>query len=158
MKGATCRPHTYMHEFTRVSIHAPMKGATGNLDSSFYRGVEVSIHAPMKGATHLVVCFLRRSARFNPRTHEGCDASAILSPSSQSSVSIHAPMKGATAFPLLLQFANCVSIHAPMKGATRRGSTPAIRRTRFNPRTHEGCDRRGAIHLHMVMTFQSTHP
>ena len=56
-------------------------------------------------------------------------------------VSIHTPMKGVTISLLRLYKPSNVSIHTPMKGVTplppRLFSLPA----RFNPHTHEGCDK-----------------
>ena len=74
-----------------------------------------------------------------------------------------------------------VSIHAPAKGATRLSTSPSLRRTSFNPRTREGCDRsasrggtpRSRVSIHAPAKgatctayvvsqygsmFQSTHP
>ena len=144
---------------------------------------------------------------FNPRTHEGCDATWIVTDRTfhmfqsthprrvrlircksslttskfqsthprrvrrivgsdfffRESVSIHAPTKGATiGLPVTYALLN-VSIHAPTKGATNQCLTFQIiicrfqsthprrvrhlqlflkrLRKRFNPRTHEGCDK-----------------
>ena len=37
----------------------------------------------------------------------------------------------------------CVSIHAPTRGATTCSQPVLLRWSRFNPRTHEGCDKNG---------------
>ena len=73
----------------------------------------------------------------------------------------------------------CVSIHAPTRGATTCSQPVLLRWSRFNPRTHEGCDSgrtvlfsisvvsihaptRGATELSwkqlIALMFQSTHP
>ena len=90
-------------------------------------------------------------------------------------------MKGATDDFVKLQGTNEISIHAPMKGATRITLAVKNEAKHFNPRTHEGCDRRGKgaarqrseISIHAPMKgatirlfyyldgkelFQSTHP
>ena len=40
----------------------------------------------------------------------------------------------------------CVSIHAPTRGATTCSQPVLLRWSRFNPRTHEGCDFYNSIH------------
>ena len=51
-----------------------------------------------------------------------------------------------------------VSIHAPARGATRSKGCPLPNRTRFNPRTREGCDDSERTTLRNASKFQSTHP
>ena len=77
---------------------------------------------------------------FNPRTHEGCD-SFEQGYFSVSIVSIHAPTRGATYCRRGSQSAPSVSIHAPTRGATAVGVPDTPNHLRFNPRTHEGCDK-----------------
>ena len=98
---------------------------------------------------------------FNPRTHSGCDFDLRNTPCTKE-VSIHAPTRGATGSAKVLGDIQIVSIHAPTRGATpisressddedvsihapTRGATllsalSDIICTRFNPRTHSGCD------------------
>ena len=68
-----CDPfHTRQHAADTVSIHAPTWGATRILKvvpSLHY----VSIHAPTWGATCCPPQSRQPGARFNPRTHMGCD-------------------------------------------------------------------------------------
>ena len=94
-------------------------------------------------------------------------------------VSIHAPTRGATSSLRCWYIPNHVSIHAPTRGATYvqglmskeeefQSTHPhGVRLTslfdlsetsRFNPRTHTGCD--GVFKAHRVTfnLFQSTHP
>ena len=59
-----------------------------------------------------------RSARFNPRTHGGCDHGSIISDPRRNPVSIHAPVKGAILRALQGLQHQAVSIHAPEWGAT----------------------------------------
>ena len=55
-------------------------------------------------------------------------------------VSIHAPTQGATqTIPKEAKY-RIVSIHAPTQGATPLLRRPRRLHTRFNPRTHTGCD------------------
>ena len=77
---------------------------------------DVSIHAPTQGATQF----------------GGVGARVWR-------VSIHAPTQGATA-KIKAETNNIdVSIHAPTQGATL-SSVDSTTNTRFNPRTHAGCD------------------
>ena len=94
-------------------------------------------------------------------------------------VSIHAPTRGATGHDALYVWCRLVSIHAPTRGATLKDFSACALALRFNPRTHEGCDRdnhrRGKILIVSIHAptrgatvsndryvtgseFQSTHP
>ena len=124
-----------------ISIHAPTKGATA-IQSSINSCLSISIHAPTKGATAEQIRLFRRRA-----------------------ISIHAPTKGATALNQGTYYGYFISIHAPTKGATRamtllfyvglifQSTLPRRERLcvarvqscyhyNFNPRSHEGSDRR----------------
>ncbi len=78
---------------------------------------------------------------FNSRTHVGCDRGTLTAQNCWTEVSIHAPMWGAT---IAAEDADPsdydVSIHAPMWGATRSARRSLGRSSRFNSRTHVGCD------------------
>ena len=100
---------------------------------------------------------------FNPRTHEGCDSSflgltfadimfqsthprgvRLTIPRRKQDVfivSIHAPTRGATLSSAKQNTPMAVSIHAPTRGATQM-RRKLLWHICFNPRTHEGCDRR----------------
>ena len=54
--------------------------------------------------------------------------------------------------------ARAVSIHAPTQGATSRWRPRPWPWSRFNPRTHAGCDRRRWGGSNTTKLFQSTHP
>ena len=92
-RGAT-HQHGPPRHAADVSIHAPTRGATKirgrtgisrPFQSTHPRGVRpftcfinqqvksVSIHAPTRGATDSACAFRNTDARFNPRTHAGCD-------------------------------------------------------------------------------------
>ena len=147
----------------KVSIHAPARGATGRPPGRAYL-CSVSIHAPARGATCPRGIIYPLRPRFNSRTREGCDRAGTeeteeyrqfqfthprgvrpllsLSSLSLSLVSIHAPARGATFAQPRRPLQPHVSIHAPARGATPRLVSRSGRRTRFNSRTREGCDRR----------------
>ena len=143
-----------------VSIHAPTRGAT----RYFRNGLEiikVSIHAPTRGATS--TCAILHARKKFQSTHPlGVRRYFSLSYKPKIQVSIHAPTRGATGSAKVLGDIQIVSIHAPTRGATpisressddedvsihapTRGATllsalSDIICTRFNPRTHSGCD------------------
>ena len=123
-----------------ISIHAPTKGATvvpavalmlrlfqstlprreRRPDGSCkYRYDRISIHAPTKGATVV------------ERIHI-----------TKSKISIHAPTKGATKTPYDVSGFKAISIHAPTKGATLWRDLHWTQGRHFNPRSHEGSDRK----------------
>ena len=116
---------------------------------------------------------------FNPRTHTGCD-NAWSKALPLRRVSIHAPTRGATLIDCVYGKYTWVSIHAPTRGATTvqtQGlkvcdkfqsthphgvrpleSTILYIRSRFNPRTHTGCDPVVTLPIDIFGEFQSTHP
>ena len=74
-------------------------------------------------------------------------------------VSIHAPMKGATVCLCIPKGHQDVSIHAPMKGATSGGiGLECLLKFRFNPRSHEGSDKKSSHLNPIAQKFQSTLP
>ena len=145
----------YASGYTKVSIHAPTRGAT-QFTSVQQSTLQVSIHAPTRGATCCPLSVAPSVARFNPRTHSGCDDDDCY------------------------QFVlNSVSIHAPTRGATKEWQKDKGFPRCFNPRTHSGCDSRvepasnlyqvsihaptrGATESELILNggemFQSTHP
>ena len=62
-------------------------------------------------------------------------------------VSIHAPTKGATLRNCLCVRNWTVSIHAPTKGATMAYVYSNIENVSFNPRSHEGSDKKGRLNM-----------
>ena len=143
-----------------VSIHAPTRGATlsfklihqiDKFQSTHPHGVRLYVTALLK---YMKQCF-------NPRTHTGCDFSYRFF-ANVCDVSIHAPTRGATSFRTSMEQKKVVSIHAPTRGATQpiktiqnenwfQSTHPhgvrrcsrwdwTFRSSRFNPRTHTGCD------------------
>ena len=91
--GCDMRPKS-RHRGKTVSIHAPTRGATPQ--EIFVLLVQhVSIHAPTRGATADTALAEGIKARFNPRTHTGCDVDDDVT-LSVLFVSIHAPTRGAT--------------------------------------------------------------
>ena len=94
---------------------------------------------------------------FNPRTHTGCDVENNLLPDCIW-VSIHAPTRGATRTTKPMEYRPMVSIHAPTRGATLTSTANRVGKTRFNPRTHTGCDSSGEAGEVRGSRFQSTHP
>ena len=78
---------------------------------------------------------------FNPRAHEGRDAGGLVE-DKKMAISIHAPTRGATNVSRLRRVRYAISIHAPTRGATRLIGSSAIEFWYFNPRAHEGRDRR----------------
>ena len=114
------------------------------------------------GVRHLSQAYCRANRGFNPRTHTGCDyiknSIAQIAP-----VSIHAPTRGATRQPLLrrqalpwFQSTHPHGVRLPNTANAKLGNMfqsthphgvrlcTAFKRkfnvTRFNPRTHTGCD------------------
>ena len=139
-----------------VSIHAPTRGATVRSRPKPHC-ICVSIHAPTRGATQNRIVSTDGIRCFNPRTHEGCDASLVAS-ASRLIVSIHAPTRGATASLLHTSYCLPVSIHAPTRGATSLQVRRLTPYGCFNPRTHEGCDVVPWVSHAAQCLFQSTHP
>ena len=112
---------------------------------------------------------------FNPRSHEGSDdflqSKIYLYQSFQSTlprrerplspvprslatlISIHAPTKGATPSAFCARLTSAISIHAPTKGATAflNFDNPVI--VNFNPRSHEGSDKKSVEKVDQVVDF-----
>ena len=115
-----------------VSIHAPTQGATLRTNSRLCTGMFQSTH-PRR--------VRRRSASLS-------DCSCV--------VSIHAPTQGATE-----QIQDEVRLFLFQSTHPRRVRLNSKRRrcsrSRFNPRTHAGCDLTAAC-VCVLLGFQSTHP
>ena len=100
----------------------------------------ISIHVPTRGTTDPGdLCSQHRN--FNPRAHEGHDYLDTES-NPVTKISIHVPTRGTTAN----NFAErgiipTISIHVPTRGTTRP-YYPRRFRNHFNPRAHEGHDRK----------------
>ena len=78
--------------------------------------------------------------RFNSRTHEGCDKNARDYARLNAEFQFTHP-RGVRRQPQQTkQGQGQVSIHAPTRGATPTYATSWRGSTRFNSRTHEGCD------------------
>ena len=73
-------------------------------------------------------------------------------------ISIHAPTRGATIDWVSNPLCNAISIHAPTRGATGRTPSPGDGASDFNPRSHEGSDRRQPPPCGGQFLFQSTLP
>ena len=122
---------------------------------------QVSIHAPTRGATSLTILKEFELSCFNPRTHAGCDIVAQSKNQLNKQVSIHAPTRGATFFVFYAVFCpefqsthprgvrpaspSAVGTWWPFQSTHPRGVRPRAARpcpsvSRFNPRTHAGCD------------------
>ena len=116
----------------------------------------VSIHAPTWGATG-ILAWQSRGARFNPRTHVGCDA--VLRPCGRTGRFQSTHPRGVRRKQGRQRHEPVdVSIHAPTWGATKAAIRSICSTGGFNPRTHVGCDRRKVCHGNMPYPFQSTHP
>ena len=117
-------------------------------------------------------------ARFNPRTHTGCD-NILRTCTRLGRVSIHAPTRGATSFICLIVYNMLVSIHAPTRGATflrcvdyalcrvsihapTRGATLSFAAINLSKVVSIHAPTRGATTIIMLAStaslFQSTHP
>ena len=176
-RGVRLRTHTFVCTGLLVSIHAPTRGATLNnanptsrmeFQSTHPRGVRQMIEV----GSLLLVKFqsthpreVRRSrpptlnphACFNPRTHEGCDWSGVIS-TCISQVSIHAPTRGATV-------AQEDKVEIPKFQSTHpRGVRPeGVRAILSNGKVSIHAPTRGAtilpeFFLVLNTVFQSTHP
>ena len=114
---------------------------------------------------HVSISFMKKLALykcFNPRTHTGCDESLSFEPINFH-VSIHAPTRGATAtfFPTVVSVGSFQSTHPHGVRLSEKmimlfmarfqsthphgvrhwpGSPIFSCQSRFNPRTHTGCD------------------
>ena len=98
-----------------ISIHAPTWGATS---VSFFKGLVYSFQSTHpRGVRPASIAVLLHCWNFNPRTHVGCDVSA-LALRQRNWISIHAPTWGATPVVTCLLVRHHISIHAPTWGAT----------------------------------------
>ena len=145
----------------KVSIHAPTRGATG-CSSIFHRTLFCFNPRTHEGCDLYFVISTLRFTCFNPRTHEGCDLpsrAALAAPTMFQSThprgvrltyliilsskilfqSTH-PRGVRLAAVVCHKLIKGVSIHAPTRGATHALDLHPIGSSRFNPRTHEGCD------------------
>ena len=118
-----------------------------------------------------------RTSGFNPRTREGCDVRIDDCGCHFEFQSTH-PRRVRRTKSYGMVIVDSVSIHAPAKGATRSRQICHVRRSCFNPRTREGCDKMSdaltedmLVSIHApakgatinrvgspCMSFQSTHP
>ena len=99
-----------------ISIRAPTRGAT-MLHGRDFKSIFISIRAPTRGATHISPYKGCCHIYFNPRSHEGSDATMAYS-----------------------RTAEIISIRAPTRGATFGVKVCAKDGINFNPRSHEGSD------------------
>ena len=76
---------------------------------------------------------------FNPRTHAGCDVIRYCARKLGVFQSTH-PRRVRHADAELAVIGGNVSIHAPTQGATGQSASQPAGSSRFNPRTHAGCD------------------
>ena len=121
-----------------VSIHTPIQGVTLSGKQGF-RLLLVSIHTPIQGVTQGGERPTSPHQCFNPHTHTGCD----LTPADYFDgriVSIHTPIQGVTSQQCKLIVLSQVSIHTPIQGVTYPDLQRFLKRLRFNPHTHTGCD------------------
>ena len=101
---------------------------------------------------HALICF-------NPRTHTGCDSAMEIAFALNVFVSIHAPTRGAT--PKMKPYRRESALfqsthpHGVRRKSRKRRSTVI---SRFNPRTHTGCDYPTMRIGGPLSSFQSTHP
>ena len=130
-RGATCN-EAPMPPKQLVSIHAPTRGAT-IVNGSNSVAPEVSIHAPTRGAT-------RRRSQRQVYTH----------------VSIHAPTRGATYTCANLQSVGNWFQFTHPRGVRHYLFQRAIHLfSRFNSRTHAGCDVQLPAAFHAAKCFNS---
>ena len=101
--------------------------------------------------------FLGSITNFNPRSHEGSDASSRSGSKNRVIISIHAPTRGATSVYFDAFTQSFISIHAPTRGAT-------IKATSFSLTSgFQSTLPRGERPLHLLfklleLLFQSTLP
>ena len=94
-------------------------------------------------------------SHFNPRAHEGHDRIDPVAPG-KLQISIHVPTRGTTPVFGRGEHQMVISIHVPTRGTTTDSSCPAASLD-FNPRAHEGHDKR-QIGCSSARVFQSTCP
>ena len=162
-RGARRRPPVVGDALPAVSIRAPTRGATRH-DPRPRRLDRVSIRAPTRGATRARSSRSTAATRFNPRAHEGRDrdksCSALRCPRFQSARPRGARPRRAlitascsrmfqSARPRGARHDGSVVVHShyQFQSARPRGARPCCAaRARgaqgFNPRAHEGRDRR----------------
>ena len=160
-----------------VSIHAPTWGATRRHPLCRPDGRFQSTHP--RGVRRYTSGRMPEWWTFQSTHPRGVRLLASVLPGNSVEVSIHAPTWGATRNLIADSVRFVVSIHAPTWGATRdqcrptsvgrfqsthprgvrRGSVfSQASRSRFNPRTHVGCDVSIATAALAIQRFQSTHP
>ena len=160
-----------------ISIHALTRSATGwwngrcgwsvRFQSTHSRGVRlwkcwarldydsISIHALTRSATFCLENIMCSYVNFNPRTHEECDLSKLITRRS-TGISIHALTRSATILTWLFFLSAHISIHALTRSATLIATIRLI-----NP-TFQSTHSRGVRLFHPflnrgVSQFQSTH-
>ena len=139
-RGAT-RPRRVPHHQTLVSIHAPTRGATDGLGAGIDAGL-VSIHAPTRGATGDCRYGRSRCRRFNPRAHEGRDTTEDVDFINIDWFQSTRP-RGARQV-LGVDLDDLYQFQSTRPRGARRSPPPRPKsRKSFNPRAHEGRDRRG---------------
>ena len=123
-----------------VSIHAPTRGAT-SVWLSLHHFLCVSIHAPTRGATRYGELSFQSNLfqSTHPRgVRRGRRFYRLLQKWFQSTHPRGVRLTDSMSSSIIEE----VSIHAPTRGATYDSYLGACTdRYRFNPRTHEGCDR-----------------
>ena len=125
----------------RISIHAPTRGATGGKDI-IGGASEISIHAPTRGATDECRAWKEKHNAFQSTLPRGERPNCFDHCQGEMDISIHAPTRGATLTDLGYEVQFKISIHAPTRGATTFPGTFRSTYNYFNPRSHEGSDRR----------------
>ncbi len=150
-QAAECRTRSSI-----VSIHAPTKGATQGY-SDLMASIDVSIHAPTKGATigggrNGYNCRFQSTLPRRERQFVG------VAEKVDTQVSIHAPTKGATATPSAM-IQPCSKFQSTLPRRERHNFFLRIcQPISFNPRSHEGSDRRHRTPKPFHHGFQSTLP
>ena len=117
----------------------------------------VSIHAPTRGATVFASVVFHKTLFQSTHPH-GVRLNEQAANKLSDVVSIHAPTRGATTFAGAVFSIWVVSIHAPTRGATTPTYKTQPLTSRFNPRTHTGCDKPVSRCASFTDKFQSTHP
>ena len=125
----------------KISIHAPTRGAT-DINLSGIVATEISIHAPTRGATSCADKHSACSFYFNPRSHEGSDQTALIIARERWIFQSTLPRGERQYFHFCSKMLKKISIHAPTRGATTFPGTFRSTYNYFNPRSHEGSDRK----------------
>ena len=121
-------------QVVHISIHAPTRGATAHYEIKIACG-GISIHAPTRGATTVCKVYGTFAWNFNPRSHEGSDAS------------LYTVMSGSLNF-------NPRS----HEGSDQDWNRFYLGDGYFNPRSHEGSDATAQMLYFHICIFQSTLP